>query len=271
MYQTGDTIRKTLDEIQRRDLVLPDIQREFVWSPTQVCRLFDSLMQGYPFGAFLYWRVEPENSDKFKFYELVLNYHEKNDPHCHPLPSMPMRRLTAVLDGQQRLTALNVGLLGSMAWKIPHRYWNNPDAFPIRRLYLDLLWKPDEDDEEGLRYNFSFLTDGQFNATVDGKCWFPVGQVLSMDGGPAMVRWLNDRLPQHHVDIAYETLDRLHRVVHTEKMVAYYEEREQELNKVLQIFVRMNSGGTLLSYSTSYFQPQSLNGPDMMLGQKFLS
>ena len=47
MYQTGDTIRKTLDEIQRHDLVLPAIQREFVWRPGQICRLFDSLMQGY--------------------------------------------------------------------------------------------------------------------------------------------------------------------------------------------------------------------------------
>ena len=40
MYQTGDTIKKTLDEIYRHDLVLPAIQREFVWRPEQICRLF---------------------------------------------------------------------------------------------------------------------------------------------------------------------------------------------------------------------------------------
>ena len=40
MYQTGDTIREILDEIQRNNLVLPAIQREFVWRPQQVCRLF---------------------------------------------------------------------------------------------------------------------------------------------------------------------------------------------------------------------------------------
>ncbi len=56
MYQTGDTIKK-FDEIHRHDLGLPAIQREFVWQPEQICRLFDSLMQGYPFGTFLYWRV----------------------------------------------------------------------------------------------------------------------------------------------------------------------------------------------------------------------
>ena len=99
MYQTGDTIKKTLDEIQRNNLVLPAIQREFVWKPEQIYRLFDSLMQGYPFGTLLYWQVEPENSDKFNFYDFVLNYHKRNNPHCPTLPPMPNQQLTAVLDG----------------------------------------------------------------------------------------------------------------------------------------------------------------------------
>ena len=72
MYQTGHTIEKTLDQIHRHDLVLPAIQREFVWRPEQIGRLFDSLMQGYPFGTFLYWQVGAENSGEFKFYDFVL-------------------------------------------------------------------------------------------------------------------------------------------------------------------------------------------------------
>ena len=249
MYQTGDTIQETLDEIHHHKLVLPAIQREFVWGPGQICRLFDSLMQGYPFGTFLYWRVEPDNSGNFKFYDFVREYHQKDRPHCPPLPTMPDRQLTAVLDGQQRLTALNIGLRGSMAWKLPRRWWNSPGAFPVRQLHLDLLGKLDGEDDEGLKYRFDFLTAKRARETRQGECWFPVGQVLSMSGGPAMVRWLNTRLPQEQVDQAYETLDRLHRVVHSEKMVAFYEEKEQELVKVLQIFIRTNSGGTILSYS----------------------
>ncbi len=249
MYQTGDTILKILDGIERHDLVLPAIQREFVWKAEQICRLFDSIMQGYPFGTFLYWKVQPENSTKFKFYDFVLKYHERDDPHCPPLSPMPNRQLTAVLDGQQRLTALNIGLRGTMAWKLPYKWWNSPDAFPTRRLYLDLLWHPDEDDEEGIKYRFDFLPESETRNRGDEKCWFPVGDILPMEAGPAMVRWLNQRLPQEQVDRAYETLDKLHRVVHTEKMVAFYEECSQELEKVLQIFIRTNSGGTILSYS----------------------
>ena len=70
-----------------------------------------------------------------------------------------------------------------------------------------------------------------------------------MKDGPPMVRWLNERLSQSQVDLAYETLDRLHSVVHKEYLVAYYEEKGQELDKVLQIFIRMNDGGTPLSHS----------------------
>ncbi len=185
MYQTGDTIEKTLDAIQRHDLVLPAIQREFVWRPRQIYRLFDSLMQRYPVGAFLYWRVASENSGRFKFYDFVLDYHPRERPHCRPLQPMLNRQLTAVLDGQQRLTALNVGLRGSMAWKLPRRWWNNPGAFPVRRLYLDLLWQPDDDNEDGLKYRFRFLTREQYSVARDGQCWFPVAQVRGMaNAGP---------------------------------------------------------------------------------------
>ena len=81
MYQTGPTIEEILTDIQRQDLVLPAIQREFVWPTTEIYRLFDSLMQGYPFGTFLYWRVAPENSANFNFYGFVLNYHERDARH----------------------------------------------------------------------------------------------------------------------------------------------------------------------------------------------
>ncbi len=251
MYQTGDTIRKILYEIERHDIVLPAIQREFVWKPEQICQLFDSIMQGYPFGTFLYWKVQPENSTKFQFYDFVLNYHERDDPHCPQLSPMPNRQLTAVLDGQQRLTALNIGLRGTMAWKLPYKFRTNPDAFPERRLYLDLLWNPDEEDETGRQYHFDFLTEkeSQESDEREGECYFPVADILPMAGGLPMVEWLNQRLPQEQVNQAFSTLDKLHRVVHAEKIVAFYEERSQELEKVLQIFIRTNSGGTILSYS----------------------
>ena len=52
MYQQGGTIKSAVDKIASNEYVLPAIQREFVWNREQICRLFDSVMQGYPFGEF---------------------------------------------------------------------------------------------------------------------------------------------------------------------------------------------------------------------------
>ena len=67
------------------------------------------------------------------------------------------------------------------------------------------------------------------------------------DAGPAMSKWLNSKLPQEQVDQAYEPLYRLFHVIRTEHLVAYYKVDSQDLHTVLQIFIRMNSGGTVLS------------------------
>src|SRR5439155_25647226 len=138
-------------------------------------RLFDSLMQGYPIGSFLFWRVERKTTREFKFYDFMRNYHERN---AHRNPELNLtgdREVTAVLDGQQRLTALNIGLLGTHAIKEPHKRWNNPEAFPKKRLYLNLL-APAEDNEEGMHYDFRFLTEDRAALRDDKQFWFLVGR-----------------------------------------------------------------------------------------------
>ena len=72
---------------------------------------------------------------------------------------------------------------------------------------------------------------------------------MGMTDGGDILEWVNERLPQEKMLDAYRTLDRLHSVIHKEKLIAYYEESNQDLEKVLQVFIRTNSGGTILSYS----------------------
>ena len=248
MYQTAVTIESTLREIERHDIVLPAIQREFVWQPEQICTLFDSLMQGYPFGTFLYWKIEQENNSNYQFYDFVREYHEKKNPHCPPLGELPNRDVTAVLDGQQRLTALNIGLRGSMARKLPRKRYNNPDAYPRKQLYIDLLWTPDDDDI-GLQYRFEFRTPEEIDSGE--SYWFLVKDILNFsNSGPAMTKWLVERqLPDQSIIQAHEVLDKLRTVIRKDPLVSFYKEKSQKLEKVLQIFIRTNSGGTVLSYS----------------------
>jgi len=137
-----------------------------------------------------------------------------------------------------------------MALKLPSKWWRSADAFPTTKLYLDLLWRPEEDDEDGMRYCFRFLTDEQAAAQSSDTCWFPVGHTLSLeDAGPSMTAWLNERLPQEKVVTAHKVLYDLYQVVHSKHLVAYYEEKGQELERALQIFIRMNDGGVPLSHS----------------------
>lgn len=51
-------------------------------------------MQGYPFGTFLLWKVEPQTSAHFRFYDFVLNFHERDARHCPELPTCTARRYT---------------------------------------------------------------------------------------------------------------------------------------------------------------------------------
>ncbi len=248
MYQQGGTIKQALDRIASNEYVLPAIQREFVWNPEQICMLFDSVMQGYPFGEFLFWRIEPNHSADYRYYGFVREYHQRDNPHCPDLGLLPNQHIVAVLDGQQRLTAFNIGLRGSMSIKRPYKRWSSPDAFPCRSLALDLLAET-ERDEEGSCYNFDFIDEDNMERQGN-HLWFRVSDILDMDSGPDMNDWLLDKeLEKQQQSLAFRTLDRLYRVIHTEPTVAYYEERNQDIEHVLSIFIRRNSGGTTLSYS----------------------
>ena len=248
MYQPSETVKSALDRIASNEYVLPAIQREFVWSPEQICKLFDSLMQGYPFGEFLFWRIEPEHSSDYRYYGFVRDYHQRDNPHCPELGPLPNQQMIAVLDGQQRLTAFNIGLRGSMSVKLPYKRWNNPDAFPRRFLALDLLNANDR-DEDGNCYVLDFIEQANIGRQGE-RLWFKVQDILTMESGPEMHEWLLEwNLEREEQRRAYRALDLLYRVVRTKPIISFYEERNQDIEHVLNIFIRRNSGGTTLSYS----------------------
>ena len=172
------------------------------------------------------------------------NYDERT-PHNPKIGELLNPNVFAVLDGQQRLTASNIGLRGSLAKKLPFKWWSSPDAFPKRYLYLN----PSDDDDVGARYQFEFLTPDQAG-TRDG-CRFRVRDVLTLENsGPAMTEWLEKcDLGGRPLSGPYKVLNRLFGVVRNLLLVVFYEERSQELERVLQIFIRTNSGGTVPSYS----------------------
>jgi hypothetical protein len=249
VYLPPITVAESLQRIQRGQLILPAIQREYVWKPSQVVSLFDSIMRGYPIGSFLSWRVEADTARKFRFYGFLKNYNEFNGRHSPTLDIPPGDAVTALLDGQQRLTSLNIGLRGTYAYKRMRAWRNNPENYPTRKLYLNVL-REAEENEPGLRYDFRFLTKDQLDAVdVDeARYWFPVHRVYETDdlgdlwdlAGDAGLA--NDRS-------ARNMLSQLWKAIHSTPGIHIYEETDQDVERVLDIFIRVNSAGTVLSYS----------------------
>lgn len=244
-FQEPQPIAKVLLAIQKHDLVLPAIQREFVWNQAQIARLFDSVLRGYPIGSFLTWRVEPGIATNFQFYGFIRDFHEKDRPYC-PKEDIPTGQIvTAVLDGQQRLTALNIGLRGSDARRVKGGWWDNPKAFPTKYLHLNLLGEAPPDNELGMKYDLQFL-ETPVVQTPDAL-WFPVSRLL--DAKPMdLIKFLQGQQMANE-EFAMETLLSAHEAINTRLSLNFYEEADQDVEKVLDIFIRVNSGGTTLSYS----------------------
>ena len=255
-YQTALTIESVIKDIDSKKYLLPSIQREFVWSTKQIEKLFDSLMMDYPINAFLFWKVPKEKAKEFSFYEFLRDYHQRTGRHNPKANISGSDDIIAILDGQQRMTSLYIGLKGSYAYKISHKRWDNPQAYPARKLYLNVLGESEDSD---LTYDFRFLTDSEvksMNAQKDPNgnsayFWYKVGDILDVKEEYEVNDILIDNNLNAHPNFKFanKALFKLFTVIRKNQTISYYLEESTELDKVLNIFIRVNSGGTTLSYS----------------------
>lgn len=236
---------------------LPAIQREFIWKPEQIISLFDSILRGYPISSFLFWILKKENRDKWDTYKFIENAKQggvRNDP----ANVDGVQQLSIVLDGQQRLTSMLVGLKGTYTIKLKYRRWDDPKAWVKQKLYLDLLKDPkdaiENGSEEGIYYNIAFL---KTHPKPDNKhYWFRLGRILDFDSEDEFyefrdqcVEELPDEVTKKQISIFQRNLERLYRAIWKDEVIAYYTERDQDYDRVLDIFVRANEGGTKLTKS----------------------
>lgn len=248
-FQTPLTINEVITDIHAKKYLLPSIQREFVWSQEQIKTLFDSLMRDYPINAFLFWKVPKEKASEFKFYEFLRDYHQKDNRHNPKANISGSDDVMAVLDGQQRLTSLYIALKGTYATKLSYKRWDNAQAYPKKKLYLNLLSKP---EDKGFEYDFEFLTDAEAKANDDSRHWFLVGKILDLKEQDEVNDYLLESGLLANPDkekgkFANRALFKLHKVIHVNPIISYYLEQSTQLDKVLNIFIRVNSGGTTLS------------------------
>ena len=250
-------IRAVIEEINSRKIYLPAIQRKYVWDDDQITRLMDSIMLGYPIGTFLFWKVRKSiiNKKEYSMYEFIKDFHER-DVYKNPSAPQPFpigsdeETIWAVLDGQQRLTSLYIALQGSMSRKLPNKRWKNDDAFPIKELYLDL--HSQRTDEEDISYEFKFLTQEEAKKQKDDKLWYLVKDILKYSQDELVTDliipngWASDK-------VAMKNISLLHTRLVGDEIINYFEVQTDSIDSVLDIFVRVNSGGTVLSKSDLLF------------------
>jgi predicted nucleic acid-binding protein len=89
--QSNEPIISPVEDLLQGKIVIPSIQRDFVWMRTDVRDLFDSLYRGYPVGALLLWQT---------------NLHAPFRTAAVVQSAKPSQQPLYLLDGQQRLTSL---------------------------------------------------------------------------------------------------------------------------------------------------------------------
>lgn len=250
-------IRAVIEDINRRKIYLPAIQRKYVWDDEQITRLMDSIMLGYPIGTFLFWKVRKSvvNNKEYSMYEFIKDFHER-DMYKNPSAPQPFpvgndeESIWSVLDGQQRLTSLYIALQGSMSRKLPMKRWKNDDAFPKKELYFNL--HSQKTDDENISYEFMFLTADQAQNPKEGKLWFLVKNILKYSQAE-LVKEVIIKNGLVDDDLAMDNISLLHSKLTSDEIINYFEVSADSIDSVLDIFVRVNSGGTVLSKSDLLF------------------
>lgn len=139
MAQTNIKVRELVDKVQRGELILPEMQRRYVWPATRVRDLLDSLYRGYPSGTILVWETDEEMPTR----ELAVQ------PTRTPTTSQKL----LLLDGQQRVTSLSAILSGE------------PVRVRSRRRPIDILFNLEH--PEGPPVEVTEVDDNDFTTDVE--------------------------------------------------------------------------------------------------------
>lgn len=251
------SLQQLMLDVNNKVLLLPALQRKYTWKTKQIVELFDSLMQGYPINTIMLWEVEHLAQTKLDFYEFLdPRYHKESE---NTLLTDEQKQMVGkhqiVIDGQQRITSLYIAFYGS---------------YDGKKLCLRLD-KEASDDDEGLKYDFRFLTDTEISRLErKGQVWMKVSEVVAADFKRNKCEREHGIRDKHFEEFASNTIERLEDVFKRSKLTGFVIKDCEDLDSVLDIFVRTNSGGKpltkgdllLSSLTTSWANSENANARD---------
>jgi len=279
-------------------LVLPSLQRKFVWKHQQICALFDSVMQGFPIGTFMFWKIgNNTESDKtvrsgMKFYEFLSEYNKRELGSGQQIPNSDLvgKKFIASIDGQQRLTSFNIALRGKYHLKKSNR-----------ELYLNLNFdstKYEDEDKQKEKYEFKFLNPDEVTRKYErvnvinrnSEIWFKVKDVMNYKIRGYGKKNECSKKSNQFVDFAKnqiknslntsknsekllmqvekkwnrysEILHTLHYKIHYDTTISYFELEQADITDIVEIFIRLNNAGTKLTKTEMLMSVVSAIWPD---------
>ncbi|MEQ8592050.1 MAG: DUF262 domain-containing HNH endonuclease family protein [Parvibaculum sp.] len=242
MKNQKQTIRKIVGFLNNTDedggFWLPNIQRPFVWSEDQICRLFDSILREYPISTLLVWKT----NSKIRRRRFIDNWKESlRLSDFYVIESEKKKSL--VLDGQQRLQSLYIGLCGSYSGK---------------ELHFDVL-SGEVSAPDDIKYRFKFLLPGSvtFPWINFKKLVYSTAKSREIEADIASAA--GREISEAEGDKIRDHIELVRRTLTIDEAVTY-----QELDSidnpilyteddVVEVFIRANSGGTRLGKSDLLF------------------
>ena len=262
------SVHEAMKMISSGALFLPPIQRSFVWDRDRIENLFDSLYRDYPVGNCIFWNMQPAALRKYPLYVFTKECTENKKakiPNEHAPKNMFGSEVFAVIDGQQRLSSLYIGLLGKYKYKISGKGRQNIEAnFPDSWLHFNLLARASGDFDESY---FKFLNKNDASFVTDKSLWVEVGHAMNWKSARDVERYLDETLlpsvdatrrksltAKLHADRPrlLAMLWRIQTMLHAER-IFYFDVDNQNLDEVVAIFTRINSGGMTLKKSDLLF------------------
>jgi len=231
-----------IESIRRDEFRLPSIQRSFVWDRDRICKLMDSIMNDYPIGSFLAWK--PPESLRVRTRKFMENF-ETGMRLISDEEQTPSSYL--VLDGQQRLQSLYMAFFG---------------RYDGQYLYFKVDSDPEKEPDD-MRYQFHFLNP---EIAHWNPHWLRPKEILNLNIED-ISRFVDKQFsndPEETKDKIKRNLGRFIRVFNINEKVSFQEvEEDLDYNDVLEVFVRVNSGGIVLTKSDLVFSTIVLKIPDM--------
>ncbi|HRQ45535.1 MAG TPA: DUF262 domain-containing protein [Rhodocyclaceae bacterium] len=227
------------DEAEGGGFWLPNIQRPFVWSEEQIARLFDSIMREYPISTLLVWKTK----EAVKHRKFIDNYRRDIKLTDFYVPDNTRSKMM-VLDGQQRLQSLFIGLRGS---------------YEGREMYFDVLSGGAAAAPEDIRFRFAFKAANPGWPWVRFKDLVFQNNKLPGEMADALTQNAPEPLSQDAFRTVSRNVERVRQEFVTDDNITFQEldgidnPDAYRVDDIVEIFIRANSGGTKLGKSDLLF------------------